>query len=41
MLRRKSGTLLIGELTESPNQLKRVLGPFQLTMLGIGAIIGA
>ena len=41
LLRRKSGSLLMGEHTESPNQLKRVLGPFQLTMLGIGAIIGA
>jgi len=41
LLRRKSGNRLVGELTESPNQLKRVLGPFQLTMLGIGAIIGA
>jgi len=41
LLRRKSGHRLVGESTASPHQLKRVLGPFQLTMLGIGAIIGA
>jgi APA family basic amino acid/polyamine antiporter len=39
--RRKSLDLLVGETTEPQHQLKRVLGPVQLTMLGVGAIIGA
>lgn len=41
LFRRKSLDHLIGESTEPNQQLKRVLGPFQLTMLGVGAIIGA
>jgi APA family basic amino acid/polyamine antiporter len=41
LLRRKAANLLVAQQAASPNQLKRVLGPFQLTMLGIGAIIGA
>jgi APA family basic amino acid/polyamine antiporter len=41
LLRRKSLDQLVSE-TESPShQLKRALGPVQLTLLGIGAIIGA
>src|SRR6516225_8573935 len=39
--RRKSLDLLVGETTDPQHQLKRVLGPVQLTMLGVGAIIGA
>jgi APA family basic amino acid/polyamine antiporter len=41
LFRRKSASLLVGESVEPERQLKRVLGPFQLTMLGIGAIVGA
>ncbi len=41
LLRRKSLDRLVGETTEPAHQLKRVLGPVQLTMLGIGAIVGA
>lgn len=32
---------LVNETAEPQHQLKRVLGPVQLTMLGVGAIIGA
>src|SRR5579864_9415134 len=32
---------LVGETTEPQHQLRRVLGPLQLTMLGVGAIVGA
>ena len=31
----------MGETTEPQHQLRRVLGPVQLTLLGVGAIIGA
>ncbi len=31
----------MSETTEGPHQLRRVLGPVQLTLLGVGAIIGA
>lgn len=41
LFRRKTSSLLVGESADSRYQLKRVLGPFQLTMLGIGAIVGA
>src|SRR5436309_13659459 len=39
--RRKSPDLLIQEAAAPERMLKRVLGPFQLTCIGIGAIIGA
>src|SRR6266850_5302485 len=41
LFRRKSLDQLNRESAESPNQLRRVLGPVQLTMLGVGAIVGA
>src|SRR3982750_3852889 len=41
LFRRKSLDQLTDESTGSTQQLKRVLGPVQLTMLGIGAIVGA
>ncbi len=37
----KSLDRLVSETAEPQRQLKRVLGPLQLTMLGVGAIIGA
>ena len=39
--RRKSLDHLVGETTGTEHQLKRTLGPLQLTMLGVGAIVGA
>jgi APA family basic amino acid/polyamine antiporter len=39
--RRKSLDQLVGETTDPQHQLRRVLGPVQLTMLGVGAIVGA
>ena len=39
--RRKSLDHLVGETTNPEHQLKRALGPVQLTMLGVGAIVGA
>lgn len=41
LLRRKSLDQLVSETTESSWQLKRSLGPVELTGLGIGAIVGA
>jgi APA family basic amino acid/polyamine antiporter len=41
LFRRKSLGHLVGETVEPQHQLKRVLGPVQLTLLGVGAIIGA
>src|SRR5213595_3133306 len=41
LFRKKSLDKLIGETAEPAHQLKRVLGPVQLTLLGVGAIIGA
>ena len=41
LFRRKSLDHLVGETIEPQHQLRRVLGPFQLTMLGVGAIVGA
>src|SRR5579864_8145432 len=41
LFRRKSLDQLVGETTEPGHQLKRALGPLQLTMLGVGAIVGA
>lgn len=41
LFRRKSLDHLVGETTEPQHQLRRVLGPVQLTMLGVGAIVGA
>jgi len=38
---RKPLELLLQEMEEGENRLKRVLGPVQLTALGVGAIIGA
>jgi APA family basic amino acid/polyamine antiporter len=40
-LRRKSLDRLVGETVAPEHQLKRALGPVQLTMLGVGAIVGA
>lgn len=39
--RTKSLDHLVGETTEPEHQLRRVLGPVQLTLLGVGAIVGA
>jgi APA family basic amino acid/polyamine antiporter len=39
--RRKPLDRLIGVTADPQHQLRRVLGPFQLTMLGVGAIVGA
>jgi len=39
--RRKSLDHLMGETLGTEQQLKRTLGPVQLTMLGVGAIVGA
>jgi len=41
LFRCKSLDRLVGETTEPTHQLRRVLGPVQLTMLGVGAIVGA
>jgi basic amino acid/polyamine antiporter, APA family len=41
LFRRKSLDQLVGETTDPSRQLRRVLGPVQLTMLGVGAIVGA
>src|SRR5258706_5721383 len=41
LFRRKSLDQLVGETIAPEHQLKRVLGPVQLTLLGVGAIIGA
>jgi len=41
LFRRKSLDTLVGETKEPQHQLKRVLGPLQLTLLGVGAIVGA
>ena len=41
LFRRKTLDHLIGETIEPHQQLKRTLGPVQLTLLGVGAIIGA
>jgi APA family basic amino acid/polyamine antiporter len=41
LFRRKSLDQLVGETTEPSHQLRRALGPLQLTMLGVGAIVGA
>src|SRR5438128_9308610 len=41
LFRRKSLDQSVGETTEPQHQLKRVLGPVQLTALGVGAAIGA
>ena len=41
LFRRKSLDQLVGETTGPGHQLKRALGPLQLTMLGVGAIVGA
>lgn len=39
--RRKSLDKLVAETAEPQHQLRRALGPVQLTMLGVGAIVGA
>jgi basic amino acid/polyamine antiporter, APA family len=41
LLRRKSLDQLVGETTDPHLQLKRCLGPVHLTLLGVGAIVGA
>lgn len=41
LFRRKSLDQLVGETTDPRHQLRRALGPLQLTMLGVGAIVGA
>jgi APA family basic amino acid/polyamine antiporter len=41
LFRRKSLDQLVGDTIEPTHQLKRALGPWQLTLLGVGAIIGA
>src|SRR6266576_333759 len=41
LFRKKSLDKLIGETAEPAHQLKRCLGPVQLTLLGVGAIVGA
>ncbi len=41
LFRRKSLDQLVGETADPSRQLRRVLGPVQLTMLGVGAIVGA
>jgi APA family basic amino acid/polyamine antiporter len=41
LFRRKSLDRLVGETVEPEHQLKRALGPVHLTLLGVGAIIGA
>ena len=39
---KKSMTMLLAESKETgEHSLKRTLGPFQLTALGVGAVIGA
>ena len=39
--RRKALDRLVGETSDPQHQLRRALGPVQLTMLGVGAIVGA
>ena len=41
LFRIKSIESVLAEPEESPHALKRVLGPVHLTMLGVGAIVGA
>jgi APA family basic amino acid/polyamine antiporter len=41
LFRRKSLDHLVGETTAPEHQLRRELGPVQLTLLGVGAIVGA
>src|SRR5260221_225995 len=41
LFRRKSLDQLVGESHEPQQELRRVLGPVHLTLLGVGAIIGA
>ena len=41
LFRRKSLDHLVGETTDPRHQLRRALGPVQLTLLGVGAIVGA
>src|SRR5260221_6180789 len=41
LFRRKSLDRLINETTDPQHQLRRTLGPVQLTLLGVGAIVGA
>ncbi len=41
LFRRKSLDQLVGETTDPQHQLRRALGPVHLTLLGVGAIIGA
>src|SRR5262249_18719386 len=41
LFRRKTLDKFVGDSTEPQHQLKRVLGPVQLTALGVGAAIGA
>jgi APA family basic amino acid/polyamine antiporter len=41
LFRRKSAADALGEMQHSTHSLKRTLGAFDITMLGVGAVIGA
>src|SRR5262245_38372738 len=41
LFRRKSATVMLAEAERSEHSLKKALGAFDITMLGVGAIIGA
>lgn len=41
LFRRKTVDQLLGQTADPGHQLRRVLGPVQLTLLGVGAIVGA
>jgi basic amino acid/polyamine antiporter, APA family len=41
LFRRKTLDQLVGETADPRHQLRLTLGPVQLTMLGVGAIVGA
>src|SRR5437762_2422329 len=41
LFRRKSLDALVSETDQPQHQLRRLLGPLQLTLLGVGAIVGA
>ncbi len=41
LFRRKSLDQLVGETIEPQHQLRRALGPVHLTLLGVGAVVGA
>ena len=41
LFRRKSIAAILGEEAQTAHRLRRVLGPVELTLLGVGAIVGA